>query len=52
LEEVVQAFINDIPMGRAGQVDDCIGAAVFLASPASDFITGQTILIDGGMAIH
>ena len=50
--EVLQAFINDIPMGRAGKVDDCIGAAVFLASPASDFITGQTILIDGGMTIH
>jgi NAD(P)-dependent dehydrogenase (short-subunit alcohol dehydrogenase family) len=50
--EVLQAFIKDIPMGRAGKVDDCIGAAVFLASPASDFITGQTILIDGGMTIH
>ncbi|MFH1015784.1 MAG: glucose 1-dehydrogenase [Chloroflexota bacterium] len=50
--EVLQAFIDDIPMGRAGNVDDCIGAAVFLASEASDFITGQTLIIDGGMTIH
>jgi NAD(P)-dependent dehydrogenase (short-subunit alcohol dehydrogenase family) len=50
--EVLQAFINDIPMGRAGDVSDCVGAALFLASPASDFITGQTIIIDGGMTIH
>jgi NAD(P)-dependent dehydrogenase (short-subunit alcohol dehydrogenase family) len=50
--EALQAFINDIPVGRAGQVDDCIGAAVFLASDAADFITGQTLIIDGGMTIH
>jgi len=50
--EVLQAFINDIPMGRIGHPDDCAGAAVFLASDASDFITGQLILIDGGMTIH
>ena len=45
-------YTNDIPMGRAGQVADCLGAAVFLASDASDFITGQTLIIDGGMTIH
>jgi NAD(P)-dependent dehydrogenase (short-subunit alcohol dehydrogenase family) len=50
--EVLQAFIDDIPMGRAGNVDDCIGAVVFLASDASDFITGQTLLVDGGMTLH
>jgi NAD(P)-dependent dehydrogenase (short-subunit alcohol dehydrogenase family) len=37
-----------IPMGRLATVDDMVGASVFLASPASDFITGQTLFVDGG----
>lgn len=36
------------PAGRWGSPDDLIGAAIFLASPASDFINGQIIYIDGG----
>jgi gluconate 5-dehydrogenase len=38
-----------IPLGRLGEPDDLIGACVFLASAASDFITGQTIYVDGGL---
>ncbi|MFT7599695.1 MAG: NAD(P)-dependent dehydrogenase (short-subunit alcohol dehydrogenase family) [Acidimicrobiales bacterium] len=37
-----------IPMGRFGQVADCVGAVVFLASPAAALITGTTIMVDGG----
>jgi 3-oxoacyl-[acyl-carrier protein] reductase len=37
-----------IPMGRAGHVDEMAGAAVFLASEMSSYITGQTIHVDGG----
>jgi NAD(P)-dependent dehydrogenase (short-subunit alcohol dehydrogenase family) len=37
-----------IPMGRLGQVPDLFGAAVFLASAASDFITGTVLYVDGG----
>jgi NAD(P)-dependent dehydrogenase (short-subunit alcohol dehydrogenase family) len=37
-----------IPMGRAGHVDEIAGAAVFLASGLSGYITGQTIHVDGG----
>jgi 3-oxoacyl-[acyl-carrier protein] reductase len=37
-----------IPMGRAGHVDEMAGAAVFLASDMSSYITGQTIHFDGG----
>jgi len=35
-------------MQRPGQPDDLLGALVFLASPASDFVTGQTLAVDGG----
>jgi len=37
------------PLGRWGKPDDVAGAAVFLASPAADFITGQIIYVDGGI---
>ena len=36
------------PLDRWGVPDDLVGAAIFLASPASDFITGQVIYVDGG----
>jgi NAD(P)-dependent dehydrogenase (short-subunit alcohol dehydrogenase family) len=45
-------FINTrTPMGRWGQLEEIEGVVVFLASPASDFITGQSIAIDGGWTI-
>jgi 2-deoxy-D-gluconate 3-dehydrogenase len=37
-----------IPMGRMGTPADYVGAAIFLASKASDFVTGQTYFVDGG----
>lgn len=39
-----------IPMGRPGHVDEVAGAAVFLASALSSYVTGQTIHVDGGTA--
>jgi NAD(P)-dependent dehydrogenase (short-subunit alcohol dehydrogenase family) len=41
-------LIASIPMGRLGKVEDIVGAAVFLCSESSRFITGQTLFIDGG----
>jgi NAD(P)-dependent dehydrogenase (short-subunit alcohol dehydrogenase family) len=42
------ALISRIPLGRLGTVEDLIPATVFLAGPESDFITGQTLYVDGG----
>jgi NAD(P)-dependent dehydrogenase (short-subunit alcohol dehydrogenase family) len=48
----LQASIaSDIPMHRAGRPDDIKALALFLASPASDYITGQEIVIDGGWGL-
>jgi NAD(P)-dependent dehydrogenase (short-subunit alcohol dehydrogenase family) len=40
--------VRNIPLGRVGEVDDVLGAIVFLASPAANLITGHTLLVDGG----
>ena len=44
-----EAELGRIPLGRIGEPDDIAGVAVFLASRAGTFITGQTIIADGGM---
>ncbi|MEK6531799.1 MAG: glucose 1-dehydrogenase [Deltaproteobacteria bacterium] len=46
--KVRESFLRLIPMGRAGEPGDIAGATVFLASNLSDYITGQTIYVDGG----
>jgi gluconate 5-dehydrogenase len=40
---------NRTPAGRWGQVHELAGAAIFLASAASDFVNGQVIYVDGGL---
>ena len=45
------AIARDIPMHRVGQPDDIKALALFLASPASSYITGQEIVIDGGWGL-
>lgn len=50
-EEVKQMWINDIPLKRAGVVEDIASVAVFLASEMSAYITGQVLQVDGGKCI-
>jgi gluconate 5-dehydrogenase len=40
------------PMGRWGDPPELVGTAVFLASRASDFVTGQIIYVDGGLSAN
>jgi len=46
--EDLKERIRSIPLGRLGEPKDYVGVAILLASKASDFITGQTIFVDGG----
>jgi 2-dehydro-3-deoxy-D-gluconate 5-dehydrogenase len=54
--EALQAMNDEIllrtPAGRWGQSEEMAGPAIFLASSASDFVTGETIRVDGGYAIR
>ena len=49
--ELQAALAKDIPMHRVGRPDDIKALALFLASPASEYITGQEIVIDGGWGL-
>ena len=40
--------LSRIPLGRLGEVEDLIGMALYLLTPASDFCTGQIMYVDGG----
>src|SRR5215212_8493034 len=48
IEEFGERMIGDIPLGRFGNPEDLKGVVVFLASPPAAYITGQTIVVDGG----
>jgi NAD(P)-dependent dehydrogenase (short-subunit alcohol dehydrogenase family) len=47
-EDYVKTLVSNIPWGRAGTPADIARAALFLASPDADFITGEVLSVDGG----
>ncbi|MGA1836392.1 SDR family NAD(P)-dependent oxidoreductase [Herbiconiux sp. 11R-BC] len=51
-EEDVAEWSSYSPLGRLGQPDDVAGVALFLASPAASYLTGQAINVTGGMIMH
>jgi len=48
---IAEAIKEHTPLGRLGEVEDIVGAALYLASPLSDYVTGAVLLIDGGMNV-
>ncbi len=50
-QETLKAVLATTPLKRVGEADDIAGAALFLASAAGRFVTGQTIVVDGGITI-
>jgi gluconate 5-dehydrogenase len=50
IERNKDTFLKTIPLGRFGNESDLKGAAVFLASAASDFVTGHVLVVDGGQS--
>ncbi|AOL95564.1 SDR family NAD(P)-dependent oxidoreductase [Porphyrobacter sp. LM 6] len=49
--ERLEASLKSIPLRRMGTPEDMAGAALFLASPLSAYITGQTLVVDGGLTL-
>jgi 3-oxoacyl-[acyl-carrier protein] reductase len=47
-EDVTKKFVEQIPLGRFGTVDDIVGAALWLCSPYARYVTGQVIHVNGG----
>ncbi|KRE47513.1 SDR family NAD(P)-dependent oxidoreductase [Paenibacillus sp. Soil724D2] len=45
-------IIARTPLGRVGELEELVGPAVFLASDAANYVTGQTLFVDGGMTIY
>jgi len=50
LDRFGEEFVSQVPLGRFGGADDLKGAVAFLASPASSFVTGHTLVVDGGQS--
>ncbi|MCR9122550.1 MAG: glucose 1-dehydrogenase [Phyllobacteriaceae bacterium] len=50
-DEAIDGFSENILLGRYSTPEDIVGVTSFLASPASDYITGQTVMVDGGMVL-
>jgi NAD(P)-dependent dehydrogenase (short-subunit alcohol dehydrogenase family) len=47
----LEAILSEIPLGRMATPDEIAGTVLFLASPDAAYITGQTIVVDGGWSI-
>jgi 3-oxoacyl-[acyl-carrier protein] reductase len=50
-EEATQAMLTNTPLGRLGDPEDVAGAVRFLCSDAAKFVTGDVLLVDGGLGM-
>ena len=46
--DILSAYLKSTPLARAGQPEEVAGAVVYLCSDAASYVTGQTLLLDGG----
>lgn len=51
-QDYVNSILERTPLNRIGKLEELTGAAVFLASDAGNYMTGQTLFVDGGMTIY
>jgi NAD(P)-dependent dehydrogenase (short-subunit alcohol dehydrogenase family) len=49
--QIAESILANLPLGRFGESEDVAGLALYLASPASDYVTGAVFLVDGGMNV-
>jgi NAD(P)-dependent dehydrogenase (short-subunit alcohol dehydrogenase family) len=49
--EIAEPILRDLPAGRFGEADEVAGLALYLASPASDYVTGAVFVMDGGQSV-
>ena len=49
--QIAEPILKSLPLGRFGEPEDVAGLALFLASSASDYVTGALFVVDGGMSI-
>jgi len=49
--QIAEPLLRSLPLGRFGEAEDVAGLALFLASPASDYVTGAVFVVDGGMNV-
>lgn len=50
-DQVKEKILSEIPLARLGKAEEIAGVAVFVASPLADYVTGQTLAVDGGMVM-
>ncbi|MDR3563670.1 MAG: SDR family oxidoreductase [Negativicutes bacterium] len=46
--EIYNKMVSEVPLGRFGEADDLLGTLIYLCSPASAYVSGQTVYVDGG----
>lgn len=50
-QEIYDMVVKNIPMGRIAEPEDVVKTVLFLASEGASFITGQTMVVDGGSSV-